>query len=256
MKLEGKTALITGGNSGIGLATARAFVAAGAKVAITGRNGETLKAAQAALGEGVLALQADATDVESTERAITEVAERFGKIDIVFANAGIGGTTPVGSTSVEQFESILRTNLTAVFFTIQAADPFLAEGGSIILNGSVHAVLGAPGWSAYAATKAGIRAMTRNLASEYAPRRIRVNQVTPGATDTPIWDGLAPDAAAKQALANRIANSVPLQRFAQPEEIANAALFLASDDSSYITGTEILLDGGTTSSPSGAPIYR
>lgn len=256
MKLEGKTALITGGNSGIGLATARAFVAAGARVAITGRNSETLKAAQAELGEDVLALQADATDIESAKRAIEQVAETFGKIDIVFANAGIGGTTPVGGTSLEQFESILRTNLTAVFFTIQAADPHLTEGGSIILNGSVHAVLGAPGWSAYAATKAGIRAMTRNLASEYAPRRIRVNQVTPGATDTPIWDRLAPDAAAKQSLSDRINNSVPLQRFASPEEIANAALFLASDDSSYITGTEILLDGGSTSSPFGAPIYR
>ena len=192
MRLKNKTALITGGNSGIGLAAARLFVAEGARLAITGRNQKTLDAAVAELGHDLLAIQADVTDIEATERAVVKLVARFGKIDIVFANAGIPGATPVGQTSLATFEEIIRTNLTAVFFTIQAAAPHLNPGASIILNGSVHAVMGVPGYSAYAATKAGVRAMTRNLASEFAPRRIRVNQVTPGGTKTPIWSEQAP----------------------------------------------------------------
>jgi short chain dehydrogenase len=159
-KLDGKIALVTGGNSGIGLAAAGLFVAEGARVAITGRNQKTLRAAAAELGDGVLTIQADVTDVEATERAVAAAVEEFGKLDIVFANAGIGGATPVGQTSQAAFDEIIRTNLTAVFFTVQAAAPHLNVGASIILNGSVHAVMGVPGWSAYAATKAGVRAMT------------------------------------------------------------------------------------------------
>jgi NAD(P)-dependent dehydrogenase (short-subunit alcohol dehydrogenase family) len=159
-------------------------VAEGARVAITGRNQKTLRAAAAELGDGALAIQADVTDVDAIERAVAAAAEKFGKLDIVFANAGIGGATPVGQTSEAAFDEIIRTNLTAVFFTVQAAAAHLNAGASIILNGSVHAVMGVPGWAAYAATKAGVRAMTRNLASEFAPRGIRVNQVTPGGTRT------------------------------------------------------------------------
>jgi NAD(P)-dependent dehydrogenase (short-subunit alcohol dehydrogenase family) len=215
MRLANKTALITGGNSGIGFATARLFLAEGASVAITGRNQKTLDAAIAELGNGLLAVQADVTEVESIERAVSVAVNTFGKLDIVFANAGIGGVTPIGHTSLADFEQIIRTNLTAVFFTVQAATEHLNEGASIILNGSIHAVLGVPGWSAYAATKAGARAMTRTLASEFAPRGIRVNQVTPGATRTSIWSDLAPTDQAITAVEQRIARTVPLGRLGE-----------------------------------------
>ena len=255
-RLSGKSALITGGNSGIGLATAQLFVAEGARVAITGRNQKTLDAAAAELGDGILAIKADATDVASTERAVVTIAEKFGKLDILFANAGIGGATPVGQTSLAVFEEIIRINLTGVFFTIHAAAPYLNDGASIILNGSVHAVLGVPGWSAYAAAKAGVRAMTRNLASEFAPRRIRVNQVTPGGTKTPIWSPYAPTPDDLTVLQNRIARGIPLGRLGEAEEVARAVLFLASDDASNVNGTEIAVDGGATGAPHGAPAYR
>jgi NAD(P)-dependent dehydrogenase (short-subunit alcohol dehydrogenase family) len=256
MRLANKTALITGGNSGIGLATARIFLAEGAKVAITGRNKKTLDAAAAELGGGILAIQADVTDIEATERAVATVAEKFGKLDILFANAGIGGASPVGQTSLAQFEAIVRTNLTAVFFTVQAAFPHLKDGASVILNGSVHAVMGVPGWSAYAATKAGVRAMTRNLASEFAPRGIRVNQVTPGGTKTPIWSPYAPTDAAMAALEKNMAHSIPLGRLGEADEIGKAALYLASDDALNVTGAEIVVDGGTTGAPRGGAIFR
>jgi NAD(P)-dependent dehydrogenase (short-subunit alcohol dehydrogenase family) len=256
MRLANKTALITGGNSGIGLATARLFLAEGARVAITGRNAKTLDAAATELGKHVLALQADVTDIPATERAIAEIAKTFGKVDVLFANAGIGGQTPLGQTTLAAFEQIIRTNLTAVFFTVQAALPQLADGASVILNGSVHAVMGAPGSSAYAAAKAGVRAMTRNLASELAPRRIRVNQVTPGATKTPIWSAYAPNDAAQAELEQRLNRVIPLARWGEVDDIARAALYLASDDAAYVTGSEIVIDGGATGAFMGAPAYR
>jgi NAD(P)-dependent dehydrogenase (short-subunit alcohol dehydrogenase family) len=256
MRLTGKTALITGGNSGIGLATARLFVAEGARVAITGRNQATLDAAVKELGSNAIAIVADATDVAATEKAVARAAEKFGKLDIVFANAGIAGNTPVGSTTLAAFESVIRTNLTAVFFTVQAAAPHLNNGASVILNGSVISVLGNPGYAAYAASKAGVRAMARVMASELSPRGIRVNVVSPGGTSTPIWSGAAPTADAIVALENRISQAIPLGRFGKPEEVAKTVLFLASDDASNIQGTEIFVDGGTAGSPAGAPIYR
>jgi len=256
MRLAGKTALITGGNSGIGLATARLFQAEGARVAITGRNQETLDAAVSQLGSGQLAVRADVTDIEGTENAVARVVEEFGKLDIVFANAGIPGATPIGQTSLAAFEEIVRTNLTAVFFTIQATAPHLNPGASIILNGSVHAVIGIPGYSAYAATKAGVRAMTRNLASEFAPRGIRVNQVTPGATKTPIWSKRGVKEQAKAALEQRLGGMAALGRMGEAEEVAQAALYLASDEASFITGAEIVVDGGVTGAPMGAVNYR
>ena len=256
MRLAKKTALITGGNSGIGLATARLFLAEGARVAITGRNQKSLDAAASDLGSGLLAIQADVTDIEATERAVAKAVEKFGKLDIVFANAGIPGETPVGHTSLALFEEIIRTNLTAVFFTVQAAAAYLNPGASIILNGSVHAVMGVPGYSAYAATKAGVRAMTRNLASEFAPRGVRVNQVTPGGTKTPIWSDRAPTGEAMAALEKTLSGMTALGRMGEAEEIAKAALYLASDEASFITGAEIVVDGGATGAPIGAPVYR
>ncbi|HEY0328902.1 MAG TPA: SDR family oxidoreductase [Rhodopseudomonas sp.] len=256
MRLANKTALITGGNSGIGLATARLFVKEGARVAITGRDRGKLDAALKELGPNAIGVVADSTDVAATEAAVAQAAKAFGKLDIVFANAGIAGNTPLGGSSLETFESVLRTNVTAVFFTVQAALPHLNDGASIILNGSVISVLGNPGYAAYAASKAGVRAMARVMASELSPRRIRVNVVAPGATRTPIWDGAAPTEAAKAALEQRIAKTVPLGRIGDADEVARTVLFLASDDASNIQGAEIFVDGGATASPAGAPVYR
>ena len=256
MKLANKVAWITGGSSGIGFATARLFIAEGARVAITGRNPKTLQQAADELGKNVLALQADAADIEATERAVDKITKEFGNLDIVFANAGFHEITPIGQTSLEQFERIIRANLTGVFFTIQTAAPHLNAGASIILNGSVQAVLGIPGFTAYAAAKGGIRTMTRNLASEFAPRKIRVNQVTPGATRTPIWSLIVPTNDAEKELEQRVSQSIPLGRYSEADEVGKAALYLASDDSAILTGTEIVVDGGATGAPLGAPIYR
>jgi NAD(P)-dependent dehydrogenase (short-subunit alcohol dehydrogenase family) len=256
VRLANKTAFITGGNSGIGLATARLFVAEGAKVAITGRNQATLKAAAKELGPNAIAVVADANDVAATETAVAEAVKKFGKLDIVFANAGIPGSTPIGGTTLEAFESVIRTNITSVFFTVQAAAPHLNDGGSIILNGSVISVLGNPGYAAYAASKAGVRGMARVMASELAPRGIRVNVVAPGAAKTPIWNGAAPTAEAFALLDARISRSIPLGRLGEAEEVAKTVLFLASNDASNVNGAEIFVDGGSTGSPAGAPIYR
>jgi NAD(P)-dependent dehydrogenase (short-subunit alcohol dehydrogenase family) len=256
VRLANKTAFITGGNSGIGLATARLFVAEGAKVAITGRNQARLEAAARELGPNALALVADTNDIAATEQAIRRTVEKFGKLDIVFANAGIPGHTPIGTTTVEAFESVIRTNITSVFFTVQSAAPHLNDGASIILNGSVISVLGNPGYAAYAASKAGVRAMSRVMASELSPRGIRVNVVAPGAARTPIWNGAAPTAEAYAALDKRISRSIPLGRLGEAEEVAKTVLFLASDDASNIQGAEIFVDGGSTGAPAGAPIYR
>jgi NAD(P)-dependent dehydrogenase (short-subunit alcohol dehydrogenase family) len=256
VRLANKTALITGGNSGIGLATAKRFVAEGAKVGITGRNAERLAAAASELGFQAMAVAADANDIAATEAAIAKVADRFGKLDILFANAGIPGQTALGSTSLEAFEQVIRTNLTSVFFTVQAALPHLNDGASIILNGSVISVLGNPGYSAYGASKAGVRAMARIMASELSPRGIRVNVVAPGATRTPIWGAATATPDAEKAFEQRVGLTTPLRGLAEPEHVANTVLFLASDESAHIQGQELFVDGGVTSSPAGAPIYR
>jgi len=256
MRLANKTALITGGNSGIGFATARLFVAEGAKVAITGRNRETLEAAARELGPNALGVVADVTDIAATEAAIKRAVDKFGKLDVLFANAGIGGNTPLSGTTLSAFEQVLTTNITAVFFTVQAALPHLNDGASIILNGSVISVLGNPGYSAYAASKAGVRAMARVMASELSPRGIRVNVVAPGAARTPIWNRVAPTAEAFAALEQRVSRTTPLGGIAEADDVAKTALFLASDDAAHVQSAEIFVDGGATGSPAGAPIYR
>ncbi|AVT77723.1 short-chain dehydrogenase [Rhodopseudomonas palustris] len=256
MRLSGKTALITGGNSGIGLATAKLFVAEGARVTITGRDRARLDAAAHELGAQALAVEADVTDIAAIENAVARAAERFGKLDIVFANAGIPGATPLGGTSLAAFEQVIRTNLTAVFFTVQAALPYLNDGASIILNGSVISVLGNPGFAAYAASKAGLRGMARVMASELSPRNIRVNVVAPGGARTPIWKDAAPTDQAMAVLEQRIAAATPLGRIAEPEHIAKTVLFLASDDAAHIQSAEIFVDGGATGSPAGVPAFR
>lgn len=244
MRLANKTAFITGGNSGIGLATARLFVAEGARVAITGRNRATLEAAAEELGPNALAIVADATDIPATEKAIQQAVDKFGKLDIIFANAGIPGNTPIGGTTLAAFEQVIRTNITSVFFTVQAASPHLNDGASIILNGSVISVLGNPGYAAYAASKAGVRAMARVMASELSPRGIRVNVVAPGAARTPIWNGAAPTAEAFAALDKRISRTIPLGRLGEADEVARCVVFLAADEAAWITGSTLTINGG------------
>lgn len=256
MRLANKTALITGGNSGIGLATARLFVAEGARVAITGRNKKTLDAAAQELGPNLLAIAADITDIAATEAMVHQVVSTFGKLDVLFANAGIAGNTPVGVTTLAAFETVIVTNLTAVFFTVQSAIAHLNDGASIILNGSVISVLGSPGYSAYAASKAGVRAMARVMASELSPRWIRVNVISPGAIRTPIWGAATASPEAEKELEDRIARATPLRGIGEPDHIAKAVLFIASDDSAHVQGQELFVDGGASSAPSGAPIYR
>jgi len=251
-KLTGKVALITGGSSGIGFSTAKLFVAEGAKVVITGRNQAALDASVEELGlANARGVQADASDPTSAQQAVEAAVEAFGGLDVVFANAGITGHTPLGNTELSTFEQVLKINVTGVFFTVQAALPHLKSGASIVLNGSVLAKAGSPGWSAYAASKAAVNSMARVMVAELAPLGIRVNTLMPGATRTPIWgtpEGLA-------QMESVLTNSIPFNRLGEPEEIAKVALFLASDDSSYVQGAEISVDGGAGSSPFGAPIY-
>lgn len=253
-KLAGKVALITGGSSGIGFSTAQLFVDEGAKVVITGRNPDNLKKAVDALGTAnSIGVVSDASDPESAEKVVTAAVEAFGGLDIVFANAGISGSTPLGSTDSSLFKRILDTNVAGVFFTVQAASSHMREGGSVILNGSVLAKAGSPGYAAYAASKGAVTSMARVLVSELAPRGVRVNTVVPGATKTPIWgDTSAP---AFNQLEDYLKRSIPLNRMGEPIELANTVLFLASDDASFVNGAEISVDGGSGSSPMGTPLH-
>src|ERR1700678_1783307 len=257
MKLTGKKALITGGNSGIGLATARLFISEGAEVAITGRDQQTLDEAVAELGSKAHGYRADVTVAEDRKKLFADLAKDFGKLDIVFANAGISGRTPTGTTDEAIFEKVVHTNLNGAFFTVNSAAPLLNDNGSVIFNGSVHNYLGQPGLAAYAATKGGLVAMARSIAADLAPRNIRVNVVAPGAIKTPIWKR-GPRASASEEdsakLAKFFSSAVPQGRCGEPEEVAKAVLFLASDDSSYVNAVELMVDGGLTGAQFGAPM--
>jgi len=257
MRLQNKVAIITGATSGIGLATARIFLDEGAKVAITGRDPKKLAQAVGTLGERVLPLLVDVNDVKAMEDAFAKAATELGNFDVVFANAGVSAKQAMLDTaSLKAFEVIVRTNFTAVFFTVQAAFSHLNDNASIILNGSVHATLGVPGYAAYAGTKGAVRAMTRCLASELAPRGIRVNQVTPGSTKTPIWNSRAPTKEAMRALEAKLGDLSLLGRMNEADEIAKAVLYLASDDAMNVTGTELVVDGGLAGAPLGIKILR
>jgi NAD(P)-dependent dehydrogenase (short-subunit alcohol dehydrogenase family) len=256
MKLAGKKALITGGNSGIGLATAKLFLQEGAQVAITGRDQKTLDAAIEQLGPQAVAYRTDVTDSAARKELFAKLEKHFGQLDIIFANAGIAGQTAAGSTGEQLFEDIIRINLTGAFFTVESALPILKDGASVIFNGSVIGTLGHPGYAAYAASKAGIRALARSLAADLSPRGIRVNVISPGATKTPIWARTPRPADEAGEAAKRIASTIPLGRFGEAEEIAKAVLFLASDDSSYVQAIELFVDGGATGTPFGGPAFR
>lgn len=243
-RLEGKVAVITGGNSGIGLATAKRFLDEGALVAISGRSQKTLDEAVKSLGKDVLAVRADAAKIEDTEKLFAAVQQKFGKIDVLFVNAGVGKFAPLESVSEELYDELFDINAKGAYFTIQKALPLLNEGASIVLNTSVASHIGSINGTVYAATKAAMRSFTRSMAAELVGRKIRVNAVAPGATETPIFvrAGLSPDQLAE--LKQRFLAGIPMQRFGQPEEIAAAVAFLASSDASFITGVELDVDGG------------
>jgi NAD(P)-dependent dehydrogenase (short-subunit alcohol dehydrogenase family) len=240
-KLDGKIALITGGNSGIGLATAKRFVSEGAYVFITGRRDAELAAAVKAVGRNVTGIQGDVSNLGDLDRLFAQIKQEKGKLDIVFANAGAATYSPFGKITEEHYDSIFSINVKGLLFTVQKALPLLPDGASIILNASIVASKAiAPEWSVYSATKAAVRSFARTWTTDLKDRRIRVNAVSPGYIDTPPWHSR--EAAEEQIKA--ISYSVPLGRFGTPEEIAKAVVFLASDDSSYITGTELFVDGG------------
>jgi NAD(P)-dependent dehydrogenase (short-subunit alcohol dehydrogenase family) len=252
-RLAGKLALITGGNSGIGLATAKAFVAEGARVAITGRDRDTLEAARRLIGNDTLAIQSDTADLKAIDTLFATIQEEFGALDILFANAGIGSMMPVENTSEDDFDRIFDVNVKGLFFTVQKALPLLRNGASIILNGSIAIRTGRVGFSVYAASKAAVRTFARNFSAEFVSRGIRVNVVSPGPIDTPIFWREQRGQKEVAALRQRIEADVPLGRMGKPEEIAQAVVFLASDESSFMLGTEIILDGGVTATPFAAP---
>jgi NAD(P)-dependent dehydrogenase (short-subunit alcohol dehydrogenase family) len=243
-KLEGKIALITGGNSGIGLATAKQFTNEGAYVFITGRRDPELAAATKEIGKHVTGVQGDVSNLEDLDRLFAKIKREKGKLDIVFANAGVAKYARMGTITEEFYDSIFNINVKGLLFTVQKALPLLPDGASIILNASIVASKGLSANSVYSATKAAVRSFARTWTTDLRNRRIRVNAVSPGSTDTPGLSQLLASGEAGQERLKMISNIVPLGRLGTPDEIAKAVVFLASDDSSYITGTELFVDGG------------
>jgi NAD(P)-dependent dehydrogenase (short-subunit alcohol dehydrogenase family) len=237
-KLEGKTAVITGGTEGIGFATAKLFVEQGAYVFITGRRQKELDQAVQAIGANVSGVQGDVAQLADLDRLYATVAKLKGHVDIVFANAGIGEFVPFGAATEHHFDKLFNVNVRGLFFTVQKALPLLRDGGSIVLNGSVASVKGTAAFGVYAATKAAIRSFARTWTTDLKERHIRTNVVSPGPINTPLVNRQSADTIA------RIVSTIPMGRMGEPEEVAKAALFLASDDSSFVTGIELFVDGG------------
>jgi NAD(P)-dependent dehydrogenase (short-subunit alcohol dehydrogenase family) len=243
-RLEGKVAVVTGGNSGIGLATAKRLQEEGARVAISGRSRKTLEEAVRTIGNGVIAIQADVAKLADVDKLYAEVAQKLGKIDVLFVNAGVVKFAPLAETSESAYDEQFDINIKGAYFTIQKALPFLNDGSSIILNTSVADSKGTVGTSAYSATKAALRSLARTAAAELADRGIRVNTVAPGPIITPIFERTGLPKEAVDEFAKELIAKLPLKRFGQPEEVASTVAFLASQDASYITGVEINVDGG------------
>jgi NAD(P)-dependent dehydrogenase (short-subunit alcohol dehydrogenase family) len=243
-KLEGKIALVTGGNSGIGLATAKQFVNEGAYVFITGRRDAELAAAVKEIGRNVSAVRGDVSKLSDLDSLFAQIKREKGKLDVVFANAGVAKYAPLGKISEEFYDSIFDINVKGLLFTVQKALALMSDGGSIILNASIVASKGFSANSVYSATKAAVRSFARTWTTDLKDRRIRVNAVSPGSIDTPGLNDLLASSETGQQRLKMISNSVPLGRLGKPDEIAKAVVFLASDDSSYIAGTELFVDGG------------
>ena len=243
-KLTGKVAVITGGNSGIGFATAQAFAGLGAKVIISGRDEAALEKSVAQINGEVHAVRADVTRVSDLDNLFEQTEQTFGRVDILFINAGLVIFNPLGDMSEENFDTVMNTNFKGAYFTVQKALPHLNDGASVILNTSINAHIGMPGSSVYAASKAALSSLIRTLSAELLERKIRVNAVSPGPVETPIFGKLGMDEAQTQEMAAGILEQIPIGRFGKPEEIASIVAFLASDDAPFIVGTEITADGG------------
>lgn len=246
-RFKGKIALVTGGNSGIGLAAAKAFAAEGARVAIAGRDPETLRQAKAELGASAIAVQADVSSLVDIDRVMAEVKKLAGRIDALFVNAGVANFAPIEAVDEAFFDRHMAINVKGAYFTVQKALPLMPKGSAITINASAVVDLGMPNSSVYTATKAAIASLARSLALELAPRSIRVNIVNPGPIETPIFGRMGLPADTTQAMAGQIIAQVPLARFGSPEEVARAVLFLSSDEASFIHGASLNVDGGMSS---------
>jgi len=245
-EFKGKTVVITGGNSGMGFATAKRFHDLGANIVITGRNQERLNASQQELGENCIAIQADVSKISDIEGLVQKTKERFGQVDVLFANAGLGDLAPLAQTSEELYDSMMQTNVKGVYFTVQKFLPILKDGASIILNSSVVNNKGMENFSVYNATKAAVRSFARSFTSDLKDRKIRVNSVSPGPIETPFFTKTSLTEEQIQGMAQGLAQAVPLGRFGYSDEIADAVVWLASNQSSYVTGIDLPVDGGFT----------
>jgi NAD(P)-dependent dehydrogenase (short-subunit alcohol dehydrogenase family) len=243
-KLEGKIALVTGGNSGIGLATAQRFVEEGAYVYITGRRQPELDAAVSLIGNNVTAIQADSTKLEDIDRVYATIEKEKGHLDVLFANAGAGSLLPLGSITEEQYDKTFDLNVKGVLFTVQKALPLMSSGASIVINASLVSIKGFPAFSVYSATKAAVRSFARGWTTDLKGSGIRVNVVSPGVVPTPAYNLLGLNEEQIQGFIEEQAKAIPLGRVGTPDEIAKAVVFLASDDSSFVNGVELFVDGG------------
>lgn len=244
-RFEGKTVVITGGNSGIGLATAKLFHEEGAKVAISGRDQKTLDEAVRTIGNGTLAVKADVSKLADIDKLFAQLAAKFGKIDALFANAGIAKFAPASDSGEQLFDETFDTNVKGLYFTLQKALPYLNDGAGIVLNSSVVNSKGNVATSVYSASKAAVRSLARTFGAELVDRGIRVNVVSPGPITTPIFGRTGLPQAAIDEFAEGIKTRVPMKRFGTPEEVGHAVLFLAGNEASYITGVDLNVDGGT-----------
>ena len=245
-RFAGKVAVITGGNSGIGLATARSFGSEGAKVAILGRDPTTLEAAVSELGDAAIGVVGDVQNLQDIDRFYETVKQDFGSIDFLFVNAGVAKMRPLEAVDEEHFDELFAVNVKGAFFTVQKALPLMNDGGAIVLNTSITNQTGNPTMSVYSASKAALRSLARTLAAELVERGIRVNAVSPGPIETPIYGRLDLPPEAQEEMAASFAERVPLKRFGAAEEVANAVLFLSSPESSFVLGHELVVDGGMT----------
>ncbi|PWU79479.1 MAG: oxidoreductase [Candidatus Nitrosopolaris wilkensis] len=243
-RFDGKTAVVTGGNSGIGLATAQRFVDEGAYVFITGRRQSELDTAVHRIGKNVTGVRGDVSNLKDLDRLYDTVKQQEGRIDVLFANAGIIGLLPLGSITEDHFDQMFSVNVKGLLFTVQKALPLFQDGGSIILNGSVNGSKGFEGSSVYGATKAAIRSFARSWTVDLKHRKIRVNAISPGPIDTPMTSGMVQSQEHGEQLKRTLLSIIPLGRMGNPDEIAKAVSFLASDESSFITGIELFVDGG------------